>query len=144
VEPRLALGDTGEWVFRLQMRLTALGLFDDALDASFGETTLAAVLRLQEQGGITADGAAGEQTWAALTRAEQLAGLADPLADPAGVDPSVTPVGTMSEDHQWQWDGQQWQPKSGVSDDASGRHTGDHVSTDGQWVWDGDQWQPAT
>jgi peptidoglycan hydrolase-like protein with peptidoglycan-binding domain len=149
-EPHLALGDTGEWVLRLQTRLHALGLFAETLDGSFGEATLAAVVRLQEQDGIPADGAAGEQTWAALGRAEQQAGLPDPFADstgaadPSAVDASVTPVGTLSEDHQWQWDGEQWQPKSGVAADPHSDQTGGQVSTDGQWVWDGEQWQPAS
>ena len=146
--PQLSLGDTGEWVLRLQTRLQALGLFEDALDEAFGQTTKAAVTQLQEHAGLPGDGAVDDETWAALAQAEQQAGLQDPFAhadgDPAAVaDP---PVGALSEDQQWKWDGERWQPKNqlGSVDNAPAEHPDGHVSADGQWLWDGSQWQPVS
>ena len=147
-DPHLSVGDTGEWVLRLQTRLQALGLFDDAVDGAFGEATKVAVTRLQQADGLSGDGEVGEQTWAALVRAEQRAGLNDPFAhatDAALVDPAATPVGSLSEDQQWRWDGERWQPKDLVGAvDVPEEHADSHLSADGQWVWDGSQWQPAT
>jgi peptidoglycan hydrolase-like protein with peptidoglycan-binding domain len=124
--PQLSFGDTGEWVLRLQTRLQALGLFDGVLDGTFGEITKLAVTRLQQEHGLPADGAVGEQTWAALAAAEAKAGL--------------------REDHQWRWDGHQWQRNDQVMVAGAGPDEGvaSHPSTDGHWVWDGKQWQPVT
>jgi hypothetical protein len=128
-EPPLALGDTGEWVLRLQTRLHALGLLDGPLDGSFGDATKVAVTQLQEHNGVLAGGDVDQETWAALARAEQQAGRPDP------------------EDQQWHWDGERWQPKDENAVAADDRHHDlgrSQVSPDGQWLWDGNQWQPAT
>ncbi len=128
-EPPLALGDTGEWVLRLQTRLHALGLLDGLLDGSFGDATKAAVTQLQEHNGVLANGDVDEETWAALARAEQEAGLYHP------------------EDQQWRWDGESWQPKEEnvvVAEEQSDDQGGSQLSPDGQWLWDGNQWQPTT
>jgi peptidoglycan hydrolase-like protein with peptidoglycan-binding domain len=149
-EPRLALGDSGESVLRLQARLHALNLFDEPLDGSFGDTTQTAVRALQEAHGLTPDGEVGAETWAALEAAEQAAGLpgpgADPAApDPAAPDPAATPIGTLSEDQHWRWDGERWQPKDDDGAAATQAEQGSgHLSADGQWLWDGTQWQPVT
>jgi hypothetical protein len=145
-EPHLTFGDTGEWVLRLQTRLKALGLFDETVDGAFGESTKAAVTRLQEGDGLLGDGEVGEQTWAALVRAEEKAGLQDPFAHAVegdALDPAVTPVGALSEDQQWHWDGDRWQPKDHVLL-ADAEPGGSHASADGHWVWDGTRWQPAS
>lgn len=150
--PNLALGETGEWVLRLQTRLQALGLFTDTPDGAFGETTKAAVVQLQQRAALPAAGEVNEQTWAALAAAEEQAGLHDPFAEladdgsEAAVDPTATRIGTLSEDQQWRWDGERWQPSDQVAaghelpDDSAGSH----LSADGQWVWDGNQWRPVT
>jgi peptidoglycan hydrolase-like protein with peptidoglycan-binding domain len=135
-EPALAFGDAGDPVLQLQKRLQALGLFDGSLDGAFGDDTKAAVMRMQHEHGVPANGDVGDETWTALARAEH----------EAGPDPSATPVGTLSEDQQWRWDGDRWQSNEDRADGADPRHdqhaTG-HVSADGQWLWDGNQWQPV-
>jgi peptidoglycan hydrolase-like protein with peptidoglycan-binding domain len=148
-EPPLTPGDTGETVLRLQTRLQALGLFDGALDGAFGEATKAAVTQLQEHHGVHVSGDVGDETWAALARAEQSAGVHNPFAKPAGgpsADSSATPVGALSEDQQWRWDGEGWQPNEdrvGAVDKHADHGGGGQVSADGQWLWDGNQWQPT-
>jgi peptidoglycan hydrolase-like protein with peptidoglycan-binding domain len=148
--PNLALGETSEWVLRLQTRLQALGLFTDTPDGTFGESTKASVVQLQEQAGLPGDGAVDERTWSALTLAEQQAGLQDPYAGGPNaegvVDQAATPIGTLSEDQQWRWDGDQWQPSDQVdaTQGATDEPGASRLSGDGQWVWDGNQWQPVT
>jgi hypothetical protein len=152
--PHLAPGDTGEWVLRLQTRLHALGLLDATLDGSFGETTEAAVRQLQDTSGLSGSGVVDDETWAALGDAEQRAGLQNPFADSPQVfgstvvDPSTPPVGALSEDQQWRWDGEQWLANSAEPDGpAAGPHADEqgagHLSSDGHWIWDGAQWQPV-
>jgi hypothetical protein len=150
-EPLLAPGDTGEWVLRLQARLHALGLLEVLLDGSYTDATKAAVMTLQEQHALTADGVVGVATWAALTAAEQAAGLQDPFAQNgpmlATADPAAPPVGTMSEDQQWRWDGEGWQRRDtavALADDPQENHPGGgQLSADRQWLWDGTRWQPV-
>jgi hypothetical protein len=55
-----------------------------------------------------------------------------------------TPVGALSEDRQWQWDGETWQPnEDAVGADPSGTVGPGEVPDQGQWIWDGSQWQPV-
>lgn len=156
--PNLSFGDTGEWVLRLQTRLQALGMFIDTPDGTFGEATRAALVQLQEREGLPAEGAVDEQTWAALAAAEDRAGLEDPFAAltvagagsgagaDAVLDPATTPVGALSEDQEWQWDGERWQPSDRIAAayDAPVESADSHVSADGQWVWDGSAWRAVT
>jgi peptidoglycan hydrolase-like protein with peptidoglycan-binding domain len=153
VEPPLAAGDAGEWVLRLQTRLQALGMLDGPLDGAFGEATKAAVTKLQEDNDVAVSGDVGHETWLALSDAEKSAGLHDPFAHPAagsgaaGADHSATPVGTLSEDEQWRWDGDGWQPNENRlahADPQRHEDSSGHLSADGQWRWDGDQWQAVT
>ena len=52
------------------------------------------------------------------------------------------PVGALSEDQQWRWDGDGWQPKEErVAALAAQDEPPGHVSADGQWLWDGDKWR---
>jgi peptidoglycan hydrolase-like protein with peptidoglycan-binding domain len=128
-EPELQPGDENEHVLALQLRLQALQLFDGPLDGRFGDETTRAVQRLQEQYGVPATGVVDAGTWGALP------------AVTGGPDAAVTtPIGTLSEDLQWQWDGDAWQPSEQVAAPAVAEG-GAHVSADGQWVWDGNQWQ---
>jgi hypothetical protein len=68
---------------------------------------------------------------------------------PADRDPHAPPdteghpaIGALSEDHQWRWDGEHWQPEHPAAV-ATEEHTGGHVSADGQWLWDGTKWEPV-
>jgi peptidoglycan hydrolase-like protein with peptidoglycan-binding domain len=152
-EPELALGDSGNWVTQLQTRLHAIGLYDGALDGSFGESTAKAVTELQDQGGVAADGRVGPATWQALQHAEHSAGVANPFerANPNGAsdgahpDAVATAVGTLSEDRHWRWDGDGWRANEEPADLAPAAvHDGGRLSADGQWLWDGNQWQPVS
>jgi hypothetical protein len=68
----------------------------------------------------------------------------------AGTEERATPVGTVSEDQHWRWDGAGWQPYEAVAATASlDPDSGDdpaagRPSADGQWLWDGSEWQPVT
>jgi peptidoglycan hydrolase-like protein with peptidoglycan-binding domain len=143
-EPDLAPGDQNESVLQLQTRLQALHEFDAMLDGYYGDTTEAAVKQLQEHAGIDPTGVVNADTWQALAGAEHQAGLSNPFAHPDG---SGTPVGTLSEDQHWRWDGDEWQPNEERADAVESVGTdpgGGQLSADGQWLWDGNQWQPVT
>ncbi len=134
-EPELAPGDENEHVLTLQTRLQALQLFDGPLDGRFGDGTAQAVQRLQEQHGHPVTGVVDADTWRLLSDADGGAAAAVTSFGP-------TPVGTLSEDLQWRWDGDGWQPNEQVATPAPAAADGSaHVSADGQWIWDGNQWQ---
>ena len=143
-EPELVSGDSGEWVVQLQTRLNALGKYAGSFDGHYGEQTEAAVLELQTERALTADGKVDAHTWAALGEAEEAAGLN--VRPPAIGDESTLVQGTLSEDQQWLWDGDRWQPAASqpmvamAPEEAAG---GGHRSADGQWLWDGSGWQPV-
>lgn len=146
-EPELASGDSGEFVEQLQTRLHALGVYTGALDGHFGAQTAEAVSKLQTDHGLTADGTVGAETWAAVRSAESAAGL----HPHAAAEPDGHPVvGALSEDQQWRWDGEHWQPEQQQHVAALDAHAdraagaGGHVSADGQWLWDGTKWEPVT
>ena len=62
----LKTGVKGDEVTRLQKRLKELGFYTGGVDGQFGPGTQEAVIRFQEQHGLTADGIAGETTRTAL------------------------------------------------------------------------------
>jgi Putative peptidoglycan binding domain/D-alanyl-D-alanine carboxypeptidase len=62
----LTLGDRGPEVKLLQQRLNAIGGASISADGVFGHGTFVAVVAFQASVGLTADGAVGEKTWAAL------------------------------------------------------------------------------
>lgn len=65
--PTLALGSSGDDVKRLQRILVVLKLYDwTHIDGDFGPHTEDAVKAFQSGNGLTADGIAGPNTWAAL------------------------------------------------------------------------------
>jgi peptidoglycan hydrolase-like protein with peptidoglycan-binding domain len=122
-EPDLHAGETSDAVLHLQTRLHALGYFTGSLDGYFGEDTGAAVAHLLEYAGLPAAVAVDAEVWAALAAAERVAPAAD---------------------HQWQWDGESWQPNvepAGAAPAAPAAPA--PVDESGQWVWDGNQWQPV-
>lgn len=53
----LVLGSEGEQVYEMQSALRALGIYDGSLSGHFGSVTEAAVMKWQEENGLTADGA---------------------------------------------------------------------------------------
>ncbi|MBD3883590.1 peptidoglycan-binding protein [Phormidium tenue FACHB-886] len=64
-DPLLKQGDSGPVVRRLQGMLNATGA-NLVVDSQFGPATRAAVIKFQQQHGLTADGTVGDQTWAKL------------------------------------------------------------------------------
>lgn len=68
----LRKGDKGEDVRALQRELNARGYDSGEADGIFGKATEAAVRAYQKANGLTADGIAGKQTYAALDRREEI------------------------------------------------------------------------
>jgi peptidoglycan hydrolase-like protein with peptidoglycan-binding domain len=145
-EPDLALGDSGEWVTQLQTRLHAVRLFDDTADGAFGESTAHAVTVLQTQSGIEANGKVDATTWAALLTVETGADASTTPSAAELPEAAKTPVGALSEDQHWRWDGEHWQPNEdrAESPKVTAVSGGGQHSADGQWLWDGNQWQPVS
>lgn len=65
----LSKGSTGDEVKELQQKLTALGYSLGSIDGDFGDKTLAAVKKFQEDYSLDVDGVVGNQTWSALDKA---------------------------------------------------------------------------
>ena len=65
-KPLLKKGATGEAVKELQSSLNKLGHSCGAVDGSFGNMTLAAVLAFQKKHGLVQDGYVGPVTWEAI------------------------------------------------------------------------------
>lgn len=146
-EPELETGASGDWVTLLQTRLTGLRLFTDSIDGTFGPSTADAVRVLQGSRNLVESGAVDAATWAAITAAENDAGISHQQLEPgAGAE---IPAGTLSEDQQWRWDGDGWQPNTAfepppaTSPDGPAVDGGGQVSADGHWLWDGTSWQPV-
>lgn len=59
-------GATGPEVKAIQQRLKELGYSPGPIDGIFGPQTAAAVIRFQQQAGITVDGIVGPETWGRL------------------------------------------------------------------------------
>ena len=62
----LRLGSRGPDVELLQVALTRVGYFADAIDGAFGPVTQRAVINFQSAGGLGVDGVAGPATWSSL------------------------------------------------------------------------------
>lgn len=65
----LQLEDSGEAVTQLQTRLSSLGYYDGPISGVFGELTQSAVINFQQRNGLSPDGIAGAETFAAIDRA---------------------------------------------------------------------------
>src|SRR5262245_31831366 len=75
-EPRLELGQEGEWVQYLHQTLEYQGFACGTADGRFGEVLADAVRQFQAARGLTADGVVDDDTWDALVRGESTAGQA--------------------------------------------------------------------
>ena len=70
VSAAVKIGAQGEEVTRIQTALTEKGYFDSKIDGIFGEKTLSAVKKFQQDAGLAADGIVGPLTMEALGLAE--------------------------------------------------------------------------
>ena len=77
----LRRGMEGEDVKKLQEALQALGYLSDQADGSFGANTHAALVAFQAVNGLTADGVAGQKTFAVLYGGDALSADQAPAAD---------------------------------------------------------------
>ena len=157
-EPDLKLGDSGEGVVLLQVRLYGLGIYLDVPDGTFDMRTENAVRELQSQLGHDNNGEVTRETWESIVYWEQQYGIQYQYQSPYDAlaqiqydreHPSTAsgqyPIeyGTYSEDGQWQWDGYAWQPAAGYEQSGGGDGYAGQLSADGQWRWDGGDWRPA-
>jgi peptidoglycan hydrolase-like protein with peptidoglycan-binding domain len=139
-EPDLGLGETGEWVIMLQVRLYGLRIFQDFPDGSYGMSTENAVRVLQTQLGHTPTGEVDRETWEALLHQEQQVGINYQYQSPYDALAQLR----YDLEHGGQRDG--WGNHfEGDQQDGSAEQspqTG-QLSPDGQWRWDGSDWQAA-
>ncbi|HEY1488902.1 MAG TPA: peptidoglycan-binding domain-containing protein [Micromonosporaceae bacterium] len=161
-EPELHLGDDGEWVVLLQVRLYGLGLLREIPDQTFGSSTENAVRELQMQLGQSPTGEVTADTWATLAAAELQANIQYRYPSPydaldqivydlqhgvhrdgsGNLVPPDQYAGMLSDDLQYQWDGYAWQPAGDGERGADGFLW--QLSEDRQYQWDGYEWHPFT
>ena len=150
-EPDLCLGDYGEGVMLLQVRLYALGIYREVPDGVFNMYTENAVRELQSALGADNDGMVSRPTWEGILYLETQNAIQYRYASPYDALDQIQfdlqhpelasgaytfQVGEYSADGEFFWDGEQWQAASAAA------HYG-QVSEDGQWMWDGSTWQPT-
>ena len=122
-----------DWVMEAGRALQREGYLQSEPTGTYDNEFDAALRSFQSDRGIYEDDRVGPETWTAL-------GVEDTSGDYSEVS-AETPVGTLSEDGQWQWDGTQWAPAE--SSQSSEPAQEPVLSEDGQWQWDGTQWVPA-
>ena len=142
-EPDLTVGDGGEGVVLLQVRLYGLGIYREVPDGTFNMLTENAVRELQSMLGQDNDGMVTRQTWEAILYLEQQYGIQYQYMSPYDALGQIIYDRDHPEAANAQWgsgqDGQDGYGQGGYSQDA---YAG-QVSPDGQWQWDGTDWQPA-
>jgi hypothetical protein len=135
-----------DWVMHAGQALRREGYLQSDPTGSYDEEFAAALRAFQADRGIFEEDHVGPQTWAALEIQDtgQDAGQTSEPGSGQTTEPDTVqdagrdagqeiPVGQVSEDGQWQWDGTGWV--------AAGQSR--QLSDDGQWMWDGSQWVPA-
>lgn len=96
-ENSLRSGDKGDDVKTLQKRLKELGYYKSTIDGKFGRTTMNALKAFQEAHGLTADGVAGQETYALLFSGNALAKGVTPTPLPAETEaPEAGAAGTWT------------------------------------------------
>ncbi len=157
-EPNLQVGDSGEGVVLLQVRLYQLGYYRQMPDGTYDMATENAVRELQSAAGLDNDGEVTRETWEAIVHWEQQNGIRYQYQSPydalaqlqydlehpqsrSGDFPTGDPA--LSPDGQWRWDGNDWQPAGGAAGAAAEPTGVGQLSEDGQWRWDGTEWVAA-
>ena len=87
----LKIGSKGEEVSYAQMKLKSAGYLLDAGDGKFGESTAAAVMKLQKDYGLKVDGIVGTETWIVIRYL-----LTAEDAEPEEVDAKKSYVGAIN------------------------------------------------
>jgi hypothetical protein len=128
-----------DWVMEAGRALQREGYLPSEPTGTYDEEFDTALRSFQSDRGIHEEDRVGPETWAAL-------GVEDtPDGDQVDGDHSQvteeTPVGTLSEDGQWQWDGAGWVAAQSTQEQEQAQEP--VLSEDGQWQWDGAQWVPA-
>jgi Putative peptidoglycan binding domain len=156
-EPDLQLGDSGEGVVMLQVRLYQLRIYRQFPDGTFDTVTENAVRELQSMAGQDNDGVVTQSTWESVLYYEQQSLIQYQYISPydaldqlrydldhpqtaSGDFPAGDPA--LSDDGKWRWDGNEWQPAAAAGSGSADPYAG-QLSEDGQWRWDGTNWQPA-
>ena len=160
-EPNLEVGDSGEGVVLLQVRLYQLGYYRQVPDGTYDMTTENAVREFQSATGLDNDGEVTRETWEAIVHWEQQNGIQYQYQSPYDALAQLQydlehpesrsgdfPAGdaSLSPDGQWRWDGNDWQPVSGAAGAAGaagGQNSQAQLSEDGQWQWNGSDWVAA-
>jgi hypothetical protein len=155
-EPNLQVGDSGEGVVLLQVRLYQLGYYRQMPDGTYDMTTENAVRELQSATGLDNDGQVTRETWEAIVHWEQQNGIQYQYQSPYDALSQLQydlehpesrsgdfPAGdaSLSPDGQWRWDGNDWQPAGGAA--GAGSTGAGQLSEDGQWRWNGNDWVAA-
>ena len=151
-EPDLKVGDSGEGVVMLQVRLYGLGLYQDVPDGTFNMTTENAVRELQSQLGQDNNGEVTRETWEAILHFEQQYGIQYQYHS------AYDALSQIRYDREHRGEGGEYDEagQAGYPSDDGG-HYGQYsrggttaqdgyvgqLSEDGQWQWDGTDWQPA-
>lgn len=86
----LQLGDSGDAVSQLQVRLAELGYYQGSISGIFGPATETAVIQFQQDNGLDADGIVGPATQSAL------GAVASPLSTASPVE-GVLQIGSSGE-----------------------------------------------
>ena len=145
-EPDLRLGDSGEGVMLLQVRLYGLGILRDFPDGAFGLSTENAVRQLQAQLGLDNDGVVGSATWQAVQYQESYYGIQYQWETPYDALDQLrydlqNPQSASGRFGVLSGSPGQFTPASqGGLFDPQDRYV--EISEDGQWRWDGYAWLP--
>jgi len=135
-EPELRVGDSGEGVVLLQVRLYGLGMYRTVPDGTFDMSTENAVRELQSTLGQDNDGTVGRQTWEAILHLEQQYGIQYQYHSPYDA------LSQIQYDLAHPNQGGQWGADGVWHGDGTDGYSG-QLSPDGQWRWDGYEWRPA-
>jgi hypothetical protein len=139
-EPDLTVGDGGEGVVLLQVRLYGLGIYREVPDGTFNMYTENAVRELQSMLGQDNDGMVTTQTWEAILYLEQQYGIQYQYTSPYDALGQIVYDRDHPETGPDQWDAGQY---GYAQDDYAQQGYAGQLSADGQWQWDGTDWQPA-
>jgi Putative peptidoglycan binding domain len=173
-EPLPKLGDFGEDVMFLQVRMHGIGYLDYIPDGTFDMRTENAVRKLQSDRGLDNDGMVTRETWEAIVYFEQQAAIQYMYQSPYDARSQIVydtqqaeqqayweeqyaqygqddagyeqtyVEGQFSQDGRWQLRGGEWQPVGEAAGEASDTPAVGSISADGYYRWDGTDWELLT